>query len=591
VSILIVIISAIVLFWLGYRFYARFICSVFEQDDSRPTPAVCMEDGVDYVPTRGWVVFGHHFASIAGAGPILGPTVALIYGWVPCILWVIIGTVVIGSVHDLTVLMTSIREKGRSIAEVARDSMGRSGFFLLIAFTLLIVIIVCAAFLDATATALTSMYSLKEMGLGPDQTIFRTVIDPKTGETLGVVGGIASTGAIIITAVAPFIGFLLYRRKINPLIASIIAIVGVTASIWIGIVAPLQLKPETWKIVLSIYTFIAAGIPVWIVLQPRDFTNSFILYAGIIALVFGSLIAGFKGAPMNLAPSAIADGVKAQGPLWPMLFILIACGACSGFHALVAGGTSSKQICRESDCRPIGYGAMLVEGILAVVVIIAVSAGLKNVDYMRIVYPAASTGLTQNPILAFAVGMGNLMNIAVGIPIYVGTIFGVVMVEGFIATTLDTAVRLCRYLFEELWRVIIPNPPVFMRSYFFNAALVVIIMYWLAVTSAFRLLWPVFGAGNQLLAALSLGAVSVWLIQRKKPSWFTILPGLFMLATTVSALIWLLLNKYIPQHNVTLIIADVLLVALGVGTFILSIIKARSKPTITDSPKPASAPA
>ena len=569
-NIAIILLIGLVIFWLGYRFYARFICVVFDEDDSCPTPAVAMEDGVDYVPTKGWVVFGHHFASIAGAGPILGPVLALTYGWLPCVLWVVLGTILIGSVHDLSALLTSIREKGRSIAEVARDAMGNTGFFLFIAFTLLIVLLVCAAFLDATATALTSMYPLSEMGLESGQRVFRTFIDTDGVET-AIVGGIASTSAIVITIIAPFLGWFLYRRGMSPVWASIAAIVVVSLSVFIGIKAPLRLTPDNWKIVLSIYTFIAAGLPVWIVLQPRDFTNSFILYGGILALVIGSIAAGLRGVPLQLPTASVGQGVASQGPLWPMLFILIACGACSGFHALVAGGTSSKQICRETNCRPIGYGGMVLEGLLALTVIIAVAAGLSNVDYMRIVYPAVESGLKTNPILAFAVGMGRLLSMSVGLPMHFGTIFGVVMVVGFIATTLDTAVRLNRYLFEELWRVLIPNPPRFMRSYYFNAALVVIIMYLLAMNNAFRYLWPIFGAGNQLLAALTLTAISVWLLERRKPAWFTILPGLFMLATTITALVWLLINKYVPTHNTTLIVADILLLALSAGTVIVSV--------------------
>jgi carbon starvation protein len=580
-QILIITIIALVLFWLGYRFYARYICSVFGEDNTCPTPAVTMEDGVDYVPTRGWVVFGHHFASIAGAGPIIGPAWALIYGWLPCVLWVVIGTIVIGAVHDLSVLMTSIREKGRSVAEVARDAMGTPGFFLLIAFTLLIVLLVCANFLNATATALTSKYPLAQMGLGPDQQVFRTVTED--GVVKGIVGGIASTSAIVITVLAPLVGFLLYRRKISPVLASIIAIVGCTLSIIIGINWPVTLTPNEWKIVLTVYTFFAAGVPVWIILQPRDFTNSFILYAGIIALVIGSVIAGIKGVPMQLPPATISEGTQSQGPLWPMLFILIACGACSGFHALVAGGTSAKQICSECDIRPIGYGAMVAEGLLALTVIIAIAVGLSKADYMSIVY--SSVVASRNPILAFAVGMGNLLKASVGVPMYYGTIFGVIMVEGFIATTLDTAVRLCRYLFEELWRVIIPNTPTFMKSYYFNAALVVIIMLVLAWNNAFMVLWPIFGAGNQLLAALGLAAISAWLIRRKKPSWFTIAPGIFMFVTTLAALFYLLFKTYIPKANWTLIIADALLILLAIGTVVLSIISAR-KPA---SPEPEKA--
>jgi carbon starvation protein len=569
VNVALIMVIGLAIFWLGYRFYARYITRVFNEDDSRPTPAVSMEDGVDYVPTRPWVVFGHHFASIAGAGPILGPAIALVYGWVPCLLWIVFGTVIIGGVHDLVALLTSIREKGRSIAELARDVLGPAGFFLLIAYTIVIVLLVCASFLNATATALTSMYPLSDLGLGPGQTIFRTVVEE--GVTKGVVGGIASTSVIVITIFAPLIGWLLYKKRMNVLLAVVFAVIVSLGSVFVGIAWPVRLSGEDWKKVLCIYTFIAAGIPVWLLLQPRDFTNSFILYTGIIALVVGGLVAGFRGVPMQLPTATVAQGTLAQGPMWPMLFILIACGAISGFHALVAGGTSAKQICMESHCRPISYGGMVLEGILAMGVIIAIAVGLTNADYMRIMYPAAETGLKQNPILAFAVGMGGLMQKSVGLPMYAGTIFGVVMVEGFIATTLDTAVRLNRYLFEELWRVLMPNPPAILRNYFFNAGLVVVLMYFLAYSNTLKVIWPIFGAGNQLLAVLTLTAVTVWLVKNRKPSWFTIIPAVIMFATTVTALVWLLVTNYIPNKNLSLMVSDILLLVLAVGSVFISI--------------------
>jgi len=567
-NIALILVIALILFWLGYRFYAKYICSVFEEDNCRETPAVCMEDDCDYVPTKPIVLFGHHFASIAGAGPIIGPAIALVYGWIPCLIWIVFGTLIIGSVHDLAALFTSIREKGKSMAEVARDTLGPAGFFLLISYTLIIVLLVCAAFLNATATALTSMYPLSSMGLGPDQTVFRTV--DQNGTTLAVVGGIASTQAIAITIFAPIVGWLLYRKKINPYLASVLAIIVTIVALVVGLEYPMSLKPETWKIIISIYTLFAAGVPVWIILQPRDFTNSFVLYMGIVMLVIGIAVGGIMGVPMQIEGSTIAQGVKAQGPVWPMLFILIACGAISGFHALVAGGTSSKQISLESHARPIGYGGMVLEGILALGVVVAIAVGLSSSDYMGIMYNADLT-IKQNPILAFAIGMGGLLNKSLGLPIYYGTIFGVVMVEGFIATTLDTAVRLNRYLFEELWVVLIPNPPKFMRSYIFNAALAVVIMWFLAKSNALKLIWPIFGAGNQLLAALTLIVVSVWLYQRKKPVWFTIIPGIIMLITTMTALVYTLRKDYIPAHNITLITADILLLALALGTTIISI--------------------
>ncbi|MCX6645871.1 MAG: carbon starvation protein A [bacterium] len=573
-NIAIILIISLFIFWLGYRYYARYICRVFGEDNNCPTPAVAYEDGIDYVPTKPIVIFGHHFASIAGAGPIIGPAIGLVYGWIPCLLWIVIGTVVIGGVHDLSALMTSVREKGKSVAELARDTLGPVGFFLIIAYTLLIVLLVCAAFLNATATALTSMYPLSDMQLGANQTVFRTVIT--NGTSMAVVGGIASTQAIAITCIAPIIGLLLYRLKFNAYLVSLIAIIAVTGCVILGIAFPLTLSPDKWKIIISIYTLIAAGVPVWIVLQPRDFTNAFILYAGIVLLVIGVFVGGLRGVPMQLASASIALGESKQGPIYPMLLILIACGAISGFHALVAGGTSSKQVSLESHIKPVSYGGMVLEGILAVGVVIAIAVGLNHENYMTIMYPALESA-KQNPILAFAIGMGSLLNRSLGFPIYFGVIFGVVMVEGFIATTLDTAVRLNRYLFEELWSVMFKNPPKIMKTYLFNAALAVVFMYFLAKSNALNKIWPIFGAGNQLLAALTLIAVSVWLLERKKPAWFAIIPGVFMLVTTMIALVYVLTTSYWPTHNVTLIVADILLLALAVGTVVITIIDLRKQ--------------
>lgn len=559
---------ALPIFWLAYRYYSRYIGKLFDENPANPTPAVELRDEVDFVPTRRQVLFGHHFASIAGGGPIIGPTCAAAFGYIPVFLWIVLGTVFIGAAHDFAALFVSVREKGKSMAEVARTSLGRAGFFLFISFTIVMLLLVTSAFLGLTSVALTSLRPLKDLGLPEGQTIVKTVI--VNGVAMGRIGGIASMSVIVITCCAPFIGYLLYKRNVSTIIGTVLAITVCCVSVFVGFSYPITFKPETWMIILSIYTIFAAGIPVWIVLQPRDYTNSFILYAGVLVLSVGLIAGGMKDIWLQAPAFNIAFGVKNIGLIWPFLFITVACGAISGFHALVAGGTTSKQLSNEADARPIAFGGMILEGILALAVLLAVASGIHFNDYREIVFPTAA-GVKSNPILAFSAGMAGLLHKSIGVsPVY-GTVFGILLVEGFVVTTLDTAVRLNRYLIEELWSFIFKNVPKILKSYIVNAGIAVILMYLLARYNAFLVIWPIFGTANQLLAALTLIVVSVWLARRGKSVWFSALPAAFMMVTTLAALIWLLLNNYLPKHNIPLVIADILLLVLSVGVFAMVI--------------------
>ena len=408
----ILMIIAAAFFWLAYRFYGRYISKVFEENDANPTPACVLTDDCDYVPTKPIVLFGHHFASIAGGGPIIGPTVAMIFGFIPVWLWAVFGSIFIGAVHDMTTLFASVREKGHSVAEIARSTLGNTGFFLFISFTICVLLLVTSAFLGLTATALTSLLSLDVLKLDPSQTVVKTI--EAGGVIKAQIGGIASTSVIIITCFAPIIGFLVYKKGINVYLASGIAIVVCILSVVVGMEYPISIAANTWMIILCFYTLLAAGIPVWIILQPRDFTNSFLLYAGVAALFIGSIAAGLKGVTFNAPMTNIAAGTAKLGPIWPFLFITVACGAISGFHCLVAGGTSSKQVSKESDIIKVGYGGMLLEGLLAIGVLVAVGCGLTFQDYTNIVFPTAA-GAKSNPILAFAAGAGGLLDKGLGI--------------------------------------------------------------------------------------------------------------------------------------------------------------------------------
>jgi carbon starvation protein len=462
-NILLLLLASIVLLIIGYRFYARFVDMAFNIDGTHPMPSEELKDGIDYVPTRKFVLFGHHFASIAGGGPIIGPTVALVFGWIPVWLWIVIGTVFIGVIHDFSALMASVREKGRSMAEIAEKTFGRKGFFLFISFTIIMLLMVTSVFLNLTTTALSSMYPIFYFGDLTDQV--RTVTE--NGVKYAVIGGVASTSVIFITCCAPIIGYLLYKRNINSYLAGGIAVIVCAVSVKIGMHFPISIDPFLWMVILSIYTIFAAGVPVWLVLQPRDFTNSFMLYGGIAAMMVAIAILGSTGAVINAPAYNAEHAVKLAGYIWPILFITVACGACSGFHSLVAGGTSSKQLAAEKpDAKIISAGAMIVEAVFAAAVVVAVGSFIGHDEYMDIVFPT-DPAVKSNPILAFALSIGGMFEKSFGISKVYGTVFGILMVEGFVATTLDTAVRLNRYLFEELWGMIFKNPPRFLKTYVF----------------------------------------------------------------------------------------------------------------------------
>ncbi len=567
-NVLIPLTAGMLLFGLGSRFYAKRVAKNLGVDPERRTPACEINDGRDYVPTRLPVLFAHHFSAIAGAGPILGPTMALVYGTTPGLLWIIIGGIFIGAVHDFSSLFVCMREKGRSMAEVARSSIGNAGFVLYILFTIVLIILVTSSFLTATATSLTSMWPIEKLGLLPDQTLLRVV--EKDGIRLGVIGGIASTSVIIITLFSPILGFLLYRRNFPTAYAYVMAGIVSVLSVIAGVYFPVTLKPEAWMVIISIYCLLAAGVPVWVILQPRDFINVQILYLGLFGLFAGILLGGLGGLSLKAPSLNILEGINTIGFLWPMLFITVACGAISGFHAMVAGGTTSKQISSEGHVKRIGYDGMLLESLLALLVMLALGSSLDFSDYKSIVwYP--DPGTKSNPILAFSLAIGNLFNNTFGVPIPIGTIFGILLLEGFVITTLDAAVRLNRYLFEELWNIIFKgNTPQFLRNYWVNSGISVLLMWILAYTNAFSALWPIFGTGNQMLAALSLIAVSLWLIVRGRRVSYTLVPAVFMIATTVASLL-ILMKKYIALGNRTLIVADIFLLIFSLGVIIVAI--------------------
>jgi len=580
----------------GGSLYSRFLARRWGEEASRLPPAVTRNDGRDYVPTPTPVVFAHHFASIAGAGPILGPVIAVCFGWLPALVWILLGGLFIGGVHDYLATFMAMREGGQSVATVARRLLGRGPFLAFVVFLVVSLALVCGTFLNLSATALTSMVPHARLGLPESQTIFRVVGEGDARQV--VIGGIASTSVIVITMCAPLIGWLYIRKGVPVWICSLLALVVCAVSIMMGLFHPVAFGEQQlvgrlsgtdiWRLILAAYTLIAAGIPVWVFLQSRDFINVHILYVGLLGLTVTLVAAGIRGAtvaPVEAVP--IWDpttGSAALGPVWPALFITIACGAISGFHSLCAGGTTCKQLQCEPAARRVGYWAMLLESFLAVCVVAAVVAGLKHANYLQDVHPAL-LGLNSkaNPILGFAMAIGGISHAAFGVPAAVGAVTGMIMLEGFMVTTLDTAVRLMRYLLEEIWRALFggdreaavdcevsgacgipaslnagdsistPGTGVqpsrlqrFLGYYWVNSGLAVALMLWFAFSSGIMSLWALFATANQLLAAFILLLGAFWLMARARQAWPALIPAFFMLATTGASLISLG-RKFVPR--------------------------------------------
>lgn len=536
-NILVPVIVAALVFVVAMRTYPAFIARVFMETDDNAPPSERFADGRDYVKSRTHVVFGHHFATIAGAGPIVGPTLALAFGWQPVWLWVVVGGIFFGAAHDMSVLFTSLREGGRSIGDIARRVLGPTGYLLNLLVLIFVLSIINAIFLNLSVVALTSTYPLEALRVPETQGLLGTVVED--GVLKAHIGGIATTSVFVITAFAPVLGWLIRRERISTLAAYALAAAVCIASVLLGFAFPVSMSGDAWRWVMTGYVFVACSLPVWFLLQPRDFTNVQILYGGMLLLLASVVVGGVSGATIQAPGMNIAAGEAALGgPVWPLLFITVACGAISGFHSLVASGTTVKQLPRESDCRHVGYGAMIVESFLAVLVLTAVAATLPHHEYVAVVYPDAAP---SNPILGFALGSGRLMHAAFPfVPVAVAVVLGILMVEGFVVTTLDSAVRLCRYLLEEFWQFVFAgDAPAVLRHSMVNTGIAVALMVGFALSGTIRQMWPVFGAGNQLLGALALITVTVWLAQRARRHAFALIPAAFMIVTTIGALLLL----------------------------------------------------
>ncbi|HEX9973047.1 MAG TPA: carbon starvation protein A [bacterium] len=494
-SSIILIVLAVVCFVAAYIFYGKFLSKRLGIDPSRQTPAHTMGDNVDYVPAKAPVLLGHHFASIAGAGPIVGPITAAVFGWVPVFLWIVLGSIFIGAVHDFTSIVASIRHKGQSIGVVIEQQIGRKGKQLFLIFAWSTLVLVVAAF-----TILVADTFIKNPPVGTASTLF------------------------IFLAI--LFGLSIYRMNAPLAVATIVGVALLLFCIWMGFQLPINLSSQIWTWLLLIYIFVASVLPVWLLLQPRDYLNSFLLYMVLIGAFIGIL---FKNPTITIP--AFTTFVDPQlGSLFPILFVTVACGAVSGFHSLVASGTTAKQLNRESDAQPVGYGSMLIEGILAVIALITVATVIAS-------------GAKTNPIDIFATGVGSFVA-KLGIPASVGVTFAALALSAFALTSLDTATRLGRFAFQEFFR---SEKASSLQSFLTNRYVATFFTVLpggiLAFSGSYKAIWPIFGSANQMLAALALLAGSVWLANRGQKNGFLRYPMYFMFAVTLSALVILVYQK------------------------------------------------
>jgi carbon starvation protein len=522
--------------FLGYKIYGRFIEKKLKINDKTVTPAVKQRDDVDFSPSEKPFLVGHHFASIAGAGPIIGPILAISYfGWLPVVLWVSVGSVFIGAMHDFTALMASVRNKAKSVATIARKYLGsRSGMFfgIMILITLLLIITVF------------SVSAADSIVAKPD-----LIIPLAT-----------------ITIIAVILGIGVEKYKWNYKLSSVIAIILIFLSVWVAAKLPIDFSLMNQGLlrniiitVILLYAGVASVIPVWVLLRPRDYLSAIQM---LIILLLG-LVSIFIVHPVINAPARISG---AGFPLWPILFITVACGAISGFHGLVSSGTTSKQLSKESHGRPVGYGSMLLEATLAILVTVVAIAGLK----WGVGEGSFQMALDQGWIVLFSSGFGNIVG-KVGIPfitVAVASLLGAFMVNQFILTSVDTSTRLSRFIISESLSKRISKK--FKSSKLLSRiiiTLLILVPAWLlAVTNSYETLWRLFGSSNQLIASITMITAASFFISRKTKVKFILIPALFVLVTTVSALFYLTFRGggYIAEGNWALVIISLAMAILGI---------------------------
>ena len=560
--------AAFVLYLLGYRFYSKYLASrIFDLDDSRPTPSHTMSDGVDYVPTRPSILFGHHFASITGLAPMLGPAVAVIWGWGPALLWVVLGALLVGCVHDFSALVLSVRNKGMSVGEVADKVIGkraRTLFHFVIFFGV-------ALAMGVFVFVIAKLFSIQ--------------LTPATASAparSGYPQAVLPSGLLMILAVIS--GILLYRKGWPLLPVALVGFILELGFIELGRRYPtIGLDPSlwpgagTWTWVLLGYAFLASVLPVWALLQSRDFLNSLLLYLGLGLAYIGF----FVGAPTFAAP-ALDLHPEGAPPLLPFVFIVIACGAASGFHGLVSSGTTAKQLDKESQARPIGYGAMIGESMLGLLATLACTAGFASSELWHEHYAswASAQGLATK-IDAFIQGTTSfVVHLGIVSPGLASALIAMVVVS-FALTTLDSATRLLRFNLEEIADSF--GLSIFKNRYISSlgacAAIGFFAFYEVGGKPAALALWTLFGTTNQLLAGLTLTLATLYLRQKGKPSWMTGIPAVFMMGSTLTAMV-INLRNFAPggeRPDTLLLIVGGILFVLGAWLLVEAALAIRRK--------------
>jgi carbon starvation protein len=540
---IVVALAVAVAFYLGYRYYSKYLAEkVYALDPATPTPAHAMRDGVDFVPTNKHVLFGHHFTSIAGAAPIVGPAIAVFWGWLPALTWVVLGTIFAAGVHDFGSLVVSVRHRARSIGTLAQDVINKRSrtLFLLIIFFLLTLV----------------------------NAVFAVVI-----ATLFVANPEAVLPILFQIPLAIGIGQYVYRKRSAALVPSLIGVVLLYLSIFVGQAVPISLEflaadsgffteRNIWVILLFAYTFVASRIPVWVLLQPRDYINSHQLFIALGVIALGVTV----GMDRIVAP-AVNDTPEGSPSWFPLLFVTIACGAVSGFHSLVASGTTSKQLDKETDARYVGYFGAVGEGSLALATILACTAGVaaSTTDW-KALYPdfsTASDGATGN----FVDGVAGFAN-NLGVPLSIGTIFAAIVVISFAATTMDTGVRLQRYIVQEIADV--AGATKLSRNATLASSIAVGVPLVMALLPGggedgytFGVLWQLFGTTNQLTAGLALAVIAVWVTRNRRNPVAVLIPLVFLLVMTTWALI-INLVEFVGEGDWVLAPLDLIIFVLAV---------------------------
>ena len=517
---LLIILAAVALLVIGYIFYGSWLAKQWGIDPAKKTPAYEKQDGVDYVPAKPAVLMGHHFSSIAGAGPINGPIQAAVFGWVPVFLWCVVGGIFFGGLQDFGSLFASIRHDGKSVGEIIKDSMGTKAKKLFIIFALLVLILVIASFVNVVAGTFFSAAGT-----------FGFVTNPNGNQSTAMI-------SLLFIVLAIVYGILTNKCGLKTLPATIIGIVGIVLITFIGLKVGFAMSRTAWIIFIGLYIAIASLVPVWILLQPRDYLSSFLLYAMMALAIIGIVGSPITGNATFTIP-AFTGWKTNLGTMFPALFITVACGACSGFHSLISTGTSSKQLDNEKNAKAIGYGSMLIESALGIISLIAVGMVFEK-------YKAGGFG---SPSAAFGAGLATLFG-SEGSGVY-NTIYALLTlaVSVFALTSLDTGTRLSRFMFSELFlkddeatwkdakgiRKLLANP-------IFGTAIMVIIG---CVLGGLKLsaIWGLFGAANQLLAGIALMAVAAWLGQAGKNNKMFFIPMIFMLAATLTSLVITIYKK------------------------------------------------